>query len=266
MALDSSLYAAQIPAATYAVGDVIQLGCIRGPAVVRSGYGAAYLKKVFTATTNSTASFKIVVKNSNWVDEMSNLGQSINDSALDENSTSIQRGHDCPLTPNSSWQVTAVCTTAGTEANNSMCFALIDIDYPSVAAIKNPRVEAGVPVTIDETKTITATAATAAPTTIVWNTDSYDVFKAGSRYLLDQVGIRDGSGVAIVGFLEISGAAGQNGLTRIVPCRPGSTAGIKYLIDYATPLVKGPMNISLAVIGGSGGSMSIYFYTDWVKR
>ena len=61
MALDSSLFAAQIPAGTYAIGDRIPLVCIRGPAVVRSGYGTALLKKIFTVGT--AAPFKIVVKN-----------------------------------------------------------------------------------------------------------------------------------------------------------------------------------------------------------
>ena len=265
MALDSTLFAGQIPAATYAAGDTIQLGCIRGPEVVRSGYGAAYLKKVFTATAAAAAVFKVVVKNSNWVDDMSNIGQGVGETSLSENSTSIQRGHDCPLTPNSSWQVLAVCIAGGTETAASMVFALIDVDYPSVSAVKNPRTEQGVPVTTDDITTVTATAATAAPSAIVWTSKSVDILKAGYRYLIDQVGIRDSTGAAIIGFVEISGAAGQNGLTRIIPCRPGSSAGIKYLIDYATPLVKGPMNIAIALIGGSG-SVNTYLYIDWVKR
>lgn len=265
MAMDSSLFACQIPAAAYAVGDVVQMDCIRGPEVVRAGYGAAILKKVFTATGTSTAIFKIVVKNSNWVDPMSNVGQGINDTSLDENSTSIQRGHDCPLVANSTWQVYAECINAGTETAASMAFALIDIDYPSVAAVKNPRAEQGIPVTTDQIDTITLTAATAAPSSIVWTVKSVDILKAGSRYLLDQVGYRTANGAQVIGFVEINGAAGQNGLNRIIPCRPQSSAGIKYLIDYATPLVKGPMNIGIAAIGGTGTDTA-YLYIDWVKR
>lgn len=264
MAMDSSLYACQIPAATYSVGDVVQMGCIRGPEVVRAGYGAAILKKIFTLTGTANAIFKIVVKNSNWVDSMSNIGQGVGETSLDENSTSIQRGHDCPLIANSSWNIYAECIVAGTEASASMAFALIDIDYPSVAAVKNPRIEQGIPVTTDSQDMITITADTAAPSAIVWTTKSVDILKAGSRYLIDQVSLR-ASGIGLVGFVEISGAAGQNGLARIIPCRAGSSAGIKYLIDCATPLVKGPMNIAYAAIG-TAGTVTAYSYIDWIKR
>ena len=46
MAIDTSLFAADIPAGTYAVGDVVNLACIDGPANVRSGRGAAKLKPI----------------------------------------------------------------------------------------------------------------------------------------------------------------------------------------------------------------------------
>lgn len=265
MGLDSSLFAAQIPAATYAAGDRIPMGCIRGAANVRAGYGQAILKKVFTIGFNTGAAFKVVVKNSNWVDSMSNPLTSITETSLEDNSTCIQRGHDCDLYPNSSWEVYLECITAGTETANAMAFALIDIDFPSVSSITNPRSEKGFPVTIDWAAFAYAvTAATAVPASMVWTTANVDIFKAGSRYLLDQVSMKDGN-AGNVGFVEISGAAGQNGLIRIVPCRSASIAGIKYLIDYATPLVKGPMNIAVAAVG-TAGSSTCYLYTDWVKR
>ena len=262
MALDSSLYAATIPAATYAVGDTIPLACIRGPAVVRAGYGTAILKKIFTDVNSAATVFKVVVKNSNWVDSMANLGTIITETSLDDNSVCIQRGHDCPLTPNSTWQIYLECIAAGTESAASTAFALIDIDYPSVASISNPRNETGFPVTIDMSQSMTVTASTTSA--LVWTAINVDIFKAGSRYLLDQVSMKVTSGT-VIGFLEISGAAGQNGLSRIIPCRTSSYAGIKYLIDYATPLVKGPMTISLAAVGTSGTDTAI-ISTDWVKR
>lgn len=265
MALDSSLFGGQIAAAAYSVGDIVPMGCIRGPAVVRAGYGAAVLKKVFTVSNTSVAQFKIVVKNSNWVDEMSNPSAVMDATSLDDNSANIQNGHDCDLVPNSSWQVYAVCITAGTETANSMIFALLDIDYPSVSSISNPRKEKGYPVTIDFNNiAIDVTDQTSAPSAIVWATQNVDVFKAGSRYLLDQVSIKSNAGY--ISFVEISGAAGQNGLVRIIPCRSSSVIGIKYLIDYATPLVKGPMNIAIASIGATPGASMGYLYTDWVKR
>lgn len=265
MALDSSLFACQIPAQAYAVGDTIPMGCIRGPAVVRAGYGNAYLKKVFTTALNGVAGFKVVVKNSNWVDDMSNHGIGMSETSLEDNSSNVQRGHDCPLVPNSSWQVYLQCIKAGTETTASQAFALIDVDYPSVSSIKNPRTEQGSPVTIDWAGlAVTVSAATGNPANITWSTMNVDIFKAGYRYLLDQASFKTDSS-SVMGFIEISGAAGQNGLTRIIPCRSGSAASIKYLIDYSTPLVKGPMNIAVAVTG-TAGSDNVYLYTDWVKR
>lgn len=265
MALDSSLFAAQIPAGTYAVGDRINLGCIRGPAVVRSGYGNAILKKIFTAEANTPAAtgWTIHIKNSNWVDKVSNIALPMDETSLDEESVNIQKGHDCPLTPNSAWEVWAECYIAGTETANNDLFALIDIDYPAVSSIKNPKTETGVPVTIEINENVTITDVTVDPATTAWNQFTFDIFKAGYRYLLDQVTVRVATVTGIV-FTEFSGAAGQNGLSRIVPCR-SRVAGMKYTIDYATPLVKGPMNIAIAAYG-TAGTGAAYGSLDWVKR
>lgn len=265
MALDSSLFAAKIPAGAYAIGDSIQLGIIRGPEVVRSGYGSALLKRVFTVALNTVSAWKITVRNSNWVDETSNPGSGMTETSLGENSASIQPGHDAPLTPNSSWMVTATCVVAGTETADSMVFALIDVDYPSVAAIKNPKIEQGFPVTTDFANLpITVTAKTANPANLVWTVKNVDILKAGSKYLLSQTSFKSPNATEI-GFVEISGAAGQNGLARIIPCRSQSYAGLKYYVDYSTPLVKGPMNIAIAAVGTAGAD-NAYLYLDWVKR
>ena len=95
MAIDSTLMAAKIPAATYAIGDRVPLAVIRGPAIVRDGYGAAKLKRIFTGATTSTVPFIIKVKNSNWVDEMSNLAAGASDNTvLGNESGAIQSGQD----------------------------------------------------------------------------------------------------------------------------------------------------------------------------
>ena len=265
MALDSVLFNASIPAGTYAVGDTIPLAVNRGAAVVRDGYGAAILKKIFTASAGlANAEFKLVIKNSNWIDELSNPIIPISDTALDENSVSINRGHDCNLMPNSSWQVYAVCYVAGTTTAAAEIFALLDIDYPSVPSVSNPRLAQGTPVTIDNvTMTITAPMP---GNTLVWYTTNVDVFKAGYKYLLTQASFELAQ--LSIGFLAISGAAGQNGLERIVPVRPGQAAGIRYLIDYATPLVKGPMNVSFMGVSGGGAAITgqPYCYMDYVRK
>ena len=73
MAIDSTLFAATIPAATYAVGDKVTLKVIRGPAVVRDGYGQAILKRIVCVanTTAANTVWNVEIKNSNWIDAMS---------------------------------------------------------------------------------------------------------------------------------------------------------------------------------------------------
>ena len=262
MAVDSVLFHGVVAAQAYAVGDRIPMGVIRGPAVVRDGYGAAKLKKAFTWTGASVAGFKIVVKNSNWVDEFSNPAISMSETSLDENSVSVNRGHDCPLTPNSSWMVYAECTNAGTETTASECICLMDIDYPAVPSVSNPRAADGFPVTIDDVA-ISLTNTVHGSANLNWAGVSVDLFKAGYKYLLTQASFKQVS--TDIGFIAIEGAAGQNGLQRIIPVRSGGAAGIRYLIDYTTPLVQGPMNIFIAAIGSSG-SGTPYLYMDFVKK
>lgn len=264
MAIDTSMYAATIPAATYAVGDVVNLGVIRGPAIVRDGYGAAKLKRIFTGSTVSNAVFAIHVKNSNWVDELSNIAQSAADVAVLANeSGAIQSGHDITLTSNSGWQVYAECIVAGTETVDGDVFALIDVDYPSVAAVQNPKAANGFPVTISDFYTHTITAKGALASAAVWDTYNIDIFKAGSRYLLTEAGLRDTT--AGFAFISVSGAAGQAGLERIIPSRASAAGGMRYSLDYSTPLVKGPMNLNILSIG-TAGSTSAYVYMDFVKK
>lgn len=264
MAIDTSMYAAVIPAATYAVGDKIPLACIRGPSIVRDGYGAAILKRIFTGSTTANAFFAIKVKNSNWVDGMSNVAQSASDtSVLANESGAIQNGQDVDLMPNSGWEVVAECIVAGTEANAADVFCLIDVDYPRVAAVQNPKAAKGYPVTIDGQYSHTITGKGTLATGAVWDTFNIDVLKAGSRYLLTEAGLRDPTNG--FGFVSISGAAGQAGLERIIPTRTAATGGMRYSLDYSTPLVKGPMNLNILSIG-TAGSTTAYVYMDFVKK
>lgn len=264
MAIDTSLYMAVIPAATYAVGDKITLTNIRGPAVVRDGYGSAILKRVMALCDITSASGKFVVhvKNSNWVDEMSNPAVGSIDTVLGNTSGAIQPGHDCDLYPNSGWEVYAVCVEAVTIGAAFDIFALIDIDYPRVQAVQNPRIAKGTPTTVDFNGTLGHTTTQVGSGTPTWSTHNLDVFKAGSRYLLVEASFMDGSNI---GFMSISGAAGQNGLERIIPCRTSNNGGMKYFVEYATPLVKGPMNLNLCSFAASVAAVSPYIYMDYVK-
>ena len=263
MAIDSTLMAAKIPAATYAIGDRVPLAVIRGPAIVRDGYGAAKLKRIFTGATTSTVPFIIKVKNSNWVDEMSNLAAGASDNTvLGNESGAIQSGQDINLTPNSGWQVYAEAIGAGTEAADGDVFCLIDVDYPSVAAVENPKKSVGFPVTIDEFYAIAGTAKGTLATAPIWSTFNVDVLKAGSKYLLTEAAI-SASGSATYAFVSVSGAAGQAGLERIIPCRSPLSGGLRYSLDYSTPLVKGPMNLNFLIIGSP---VTAYTYLDFVKK
>ena len=264
MAIDSTLFGASIPAATYAVGDRIPLAVIRGPAVVRDGYGSCKLKRIAALADHGTYSgiFSIHIKNSNWVDEMSNPAIASNDTMLANTSGAIQSGQDAPLTPNSGWQVYAECIQASTVANAFDVFALIDVDYPSVAAIQNPREVTGFPVTIDNLSISHTITAAGSVNSAIWTTVNVDILKAGSKYLLTEAAFRDGSAM---GFISISGAAGQAGLERIIPVRSASNAGMKFQMDYSTPLVKGPMNINICSFGTSA-TVTPYVYLDFVKK
>lgn len=262
MAIDSTMFAAQIPAATYAVGDRISLGVIRGPSVVRDGYGLAKLKKIFTYSNVTSSMWKVSVKNSNWVDEVSNPATALSEAGLAETSGTIQKGHNANLTPNSGWQVVAECIVAGTEAADADIITLIDIDYPSVAAVYDPRNVDGLPVTIDGSYSVTLTAKGSA-TNAVWTTYPLDVLKAGYKYLLTEASYYAGG---LIGFMSISGAAGQSGLERIIPCRSANLQGMRYLLDYSTVLVKGPFNLNLMGLAASATTTAAYTYMDFVKK
>ena len=267
MAIDTSLYAAALPAGTYTKGDVISMGNIRGPAIVRDGYGKAILKRIICGTSNQASGANgikghVVIKNSNWMDEVANLVMSPTPVSLAENSSNIQKGHDCDLFPNSGWEVKFIVDDTITTTAANDVYVLIDVDYPSVQAIRNPREEQGTPVTIMRDDTVTVTAFGSLPSA-AWTTFNIDILKAGYKYLLTELGgFITSAGVA---FVSISGAAGQNGLERIIPVIVNNLANMRYLLDYSTPLVKGPMNLNYLAIG-TAGTGSAVIEMDWVRR
>lgn len=271
MAIDSSLFMADIPAGTYAPGDKVTLNIKAGPEVVRSGRGAALLKRVtvgILGTVSGSASYwQISVKNSDWVDEMKSAAAPISAAtALDERSGCVQRGNDCPLTPNSSWEVVATCTGAGTTTVANSIYALIDIDYPSVSSIIDPDKLPGIPATITYQSpsaiTLHGLGASAAAT---WSVDNADIFKAGYEYALQKVETSNLSGGS--GFMALANAAGMAGLCRIIPIASPSE-NIRNKVEYATKLVKGPMDIKFMVFANSAtpGTATPLTLLDFVKR
>lgn len=269
MAIDSSLFVADIPAGTYNAGDTIELKIKAGPAVVRSGRGSAILKRVTVGqignVSGSASSWKISAKNSDWVDAMTSVTTSLFDTtALDERAGSIQRGNNCPLTPNSSWTVTAVCNYAVTTTVDNTIFAIIDVDYPSVAAIVDPDELTGIPATIEYVSGTVNGYALGSATAAAWNTENTDIFKAGYEYALQKM---EFTGISAVGFIALANAAGMGGLCRIIPISPQS-ASIKNKVEYATKLVKGPMDIQFMLFANSGTAITgnVDLLMDFVKR
>lgn len=268
--IDSSLFGADIPAGTYAIGDVVQLSLVDGPANVRSGRGEAKLKRIsvgqVSEESGSTSRWKIYTKNSDWVDPAISITASMRGfTALDERSGLIQRGHDCELTPNSSWDVFAVCVEAVTTTVANSIYALIDIDYPSVSSIIDPDNLPGIPASIEMATTGTTLKAAGTLVGSTQEVTNVDFFKAGYEYALEKVEAVGSAGFQ--GFLSISNAAGMGGLKRIMPIASNSL-NIRNKIEYASKLVKGPMDIGLNLfvptLPATSGNLEIVF--DFVKH
>lgn len=268
--IDSSLFAADIPAGTYAAGDIIPLGVIDGPSVVRSGRGAAILKRmtvgIMINATGSTLPWKVFAKNSDWVDPMMSVTAPLRETtALDERSGCVQSGNNCPLTPNSSWEVYAVCAAAGTTTVANSIFCLLDVDYPSVSSIIDPYTLTGIPTTLEIEETINVLAS-GTLTTGAWVKQNVDIFKAGYEYALQKVEFV--SGTVSQGFVSISNAAGMGGLKRIMPIA-SNAINIRDKIEYASKLVKGPMDISVLMFSNTGSAVTganVDIVMDFVKR
>lgn len=270
MAIDSSLFMVDIPAGTYTKGDTIPLTIKAGPSVVRSGRGAALLKRLTVGiigdVSGSFSSWEIHVQNSDWIDDMVSLTANLSSAtSLDERAGCIQRGNDCPLIQNSSWTVFAKCASTVTTTVNNTIFALIDIDYPSVSSIVDPDALTGIPTSIVyEGQTVTL-AGLGSAATATWDEFNTDFFKAGFEYALQKVELIGLSGGR--GFIALANAAGMAGLQRIIPIA-SDIAAIKNKIEYATKLVKGPMDVKFMTFANSAtpstSTPTVIF--DFVKR
>ena len=269
MAIDSTVFGADIPAGTYNAGDIVQLGCIDGPANVRSGRGRAVLKQILVgqfSAANPTPFWRIHVKNSDWIDDVSSFTAGIigSPTAFDGESGSIQSGHDCELTANSGWQVYAECIIGATSTAANSIFALIDIDYPQVAAVTNPKLAIGTPATISYDAGATPINAFGTLTTANWVTKNVDYLKAGFDYVLDAVEMNGGSNL-LGGFIAFSNAAGMGGLTRIIPII-NNPAAIRQAVRYASAIVKGPMDVKTKIFQLTPSSVNITLAHDYVKQ
>lgn len=267
MAIDSSLFAADIAAGTYAVGDSIQMGCISGPANVRSGRGAALLKRIVTGcgiSTTTTARFRIHVKNSDWIDDVMNIAASSTaPTALSKESGMVQKGHNCNLTQNSSWTVWAECIRAGTTTAAMSIWSIIDIDYPDVASVIEPGKLDGTPTTIQYDKASVPFIADGTLTAASWQVENVDYFKAGFAYCLDKIELL--CQPTAYGFVAFSNAAGMGGLTRIIPITDSAVA-TRYAVEYASVLRKGPMDIKTLYIAASATTADVQMCHDYVKK
>lgn len=270
MAIDSSLFAKDLPAGTYALGDTVSLGCITGPATVRSGRGSAILKRItcgkLTDLTAANTSWKIIVKNSDWIDPIISLTDTIRSAtAMDTKSGCVQSGNNCPLTPNSSWEVLAVCTGGGTTTVANSIFALIDVDYPSVSSITDPDTLTGIPTTIEHSHATLSTPGLGKMETSGWVVDNVDFFKAGYEYALAKIEMT--TFASCQGFIAIANAAGMGGLQRIIPI-DNNPSNIRNTIEYATKLQKGPMDIKFFLFANAAAdnTSNTTLLLDFVKR
>lgn len=260
MAVDSMLYQVSFPAGTYAAGAKGSLTLIRGPSVVRDGCGTPRLVKIFTAANASGLNPVVHIKNAQWNDEIINPAPVMTDTALSKHAVTMQKGGDLELVKNSSFDVTYELLEAATTTAPVDVVCQIDIDYDAYPSVKDPYDESGFPMSIELGETITATAI-GAPLT--FDTFNVDIFKAGYKYLLTGAYF-DSMGVAsVLGFISITGAAGQGGLERLIPVFP-SVSGIRYDLDASTPLMKGPMNINLGVFAAANVTADVQF--DFIRR
>lgn len=270
MALDSTLFAVDVPAGTYTEGQIIQMKAIAGPAIVRDGYGPGKLKRIQTGQIGVGTVFgRIWVQNSDWIDPVGNSpGWMTSATALSDDSSCVQLGDDCEMQPNSGWNCYVEIISGGSPTRGTSFFALIDIDYPKISAITDPQKMIGIPTTI-KTKSATGTKYVAgALTTASWAVLNVDFLKAGFKYALQKLETEPGD--TLCGFVAISGAAGMGGLSRIVPFNGNSSGGIRTHITYSSILTKGPMDIKTLTFDTSitenVSNFSQVLMFDWVKK
>ena len=263
MAIDSSLFMCDIAAGSFSVGDIVPMVCTDGPANVRSGRGAAILKRTMSFKVGAGGCmFEVVTQNQDWIDPVINEAPALSATTLDRRTGAYQSGNNCPLTQNSAFTVYARCVIAGT-ATAGTIFNIIEIDYPEVSSITDPDAILGIPTTIEQAITSVPEAAAGAGVAATWAGGSVDFFKAGYVYALQKVSAY-GAGTGSAVFVSISNAAGMGGLTRIIPVlnQPDS---IRAIVEYASRLQKGPLDLKVKAIGTSGTD-NIGIILDFVKR
>ena len=57
----------------------------------------------------------------------------------------------------------------------------------------------------------------------------------------------------------------MNGLTRLIPVIPRTAAAGRLELEYSTPFVKGPMNITYAFYG-TAGATTVTLECDYIRR
>lgn len=264
--IDSMLYQGILAAGSYTAGQEIPMSLVAGPSVVRDGNGKATLKRIFTVADHSGADLNVHVTNGSWIDEVINPAPPAATTSLLKDSKNIQSGHDCELVINSQFSVKAKVISAVTTTTAQSVFCQIDIEYDAIPAVMNPRDQVGVPMTIQLQESVPCTVY---GTPLAWAKFPKDIFKAGYKYLLTEAGIDItplGGGISSgLAFLSITGAAGQAGLQRIIPmyCAGGAMA---YPIDYSTVLVKGPMDVNVAVLASATATAVTDIHLDFVRR
>ena len=269
MAIDVSTFAVDIPSGTtVTAGQVIPLSIKDGPGVVRSGNGPAILKRVISWKTNASGFNAFVhVKNSDWVDPIINDTPFMGATVLDRRTSAYQSGNSCPLTPNSSWDVALVVAQSGTASTDTSFFVTIEVDYPNISAIVDPDALIGIPCTLQQSFTITPDAAGTAASA-GWHVVNVDILKAGYEYALQKatINVTGTNPGNVTGLVSISNAAGMKGLSRTIPVC-GNIESIGMIIEYASRLVKGPMDIRLMLFEpGTPISRDVIITFDFVKR
>ena len=263
MAIDSVLFMADIPAGTVAVGDTFTMQAVDGSPNVRAGRGAALLKRCVSFKVGATgALFVVDMINSDWIDPVTNEAPTTSNTTMDRRTGAYQSGNDCPLTQNSTFTCTARCVIAGT-ATAGTIMHIVEIDYPQVSSIIDPDTLPGIPTSISMQGVAVTEAAAGSGIAAAWTSVNTDFFKAGYEYALQKVSAYGGSTNAAM-FISISNAAGMGGLQRIIPV-VNSPDSIRAIVEYASKLQKGPMEVKVKAIG-TAQSDSVGVIFDFVKR
>ena len=268
MAIDTIVMAASLPIGAYTVGQIIPMNVVRGPKVVRDGNGAATLKRFVAVESNSpgvAVNPNVHIKNAQWNDEVIMPARGLTANVFAKGSPAIHNGGNVPLVPNSSFDGYVEIQTAGTTTAATDVLLFIDIEYSAIPAINNPAEQDGYPVTIEyKDPAVPAIApGSIAASGLPMKKTSVDVFKAGYTYLLSEMFVDSTAAPAMLGFISITGAANQGGLERLIPFMADATYEMLPLM-YSTPLVKGPMDINLAVMGSAAVLLDVQM--DFVKR